>query len=145
MDNQSPCFCQRCAWLGVFSDTVDAACPKCSRGPVQKLLQKGIDGLREERRLLQKLSYARHLTHQQRVERIEQISDFLQRLQITAAAHVHCPRCCWASWGREARGGICPVCAASLCVAEYDYAAISQYVELHQDDLSPRDGLSGQS
>lgn len=147
MDSQSPCFCQRCAWLGVITDTVHAACPKCSKGPVQKLSQKGLDRLREERRLLPKLGYARHLTDAQRVDRIEQITAFLdrlQRLQITASAHVHCPRCCWASWGRHARSGMCPVCSGPLCVAEYDHAAISDYVERHLDDPSPREGLGPQ-
>lgn len=147
MDSQSPCFCQRCAWLGVFTDTLDAVCPKCSRGLVQKLSKKGLDGLREERRLLAKLGYALHLTEAQRAERIEQITAFLdrlQRLKTMASAHVHCPRCCWASWGREAQAGMCPVCSGPLCVAEYDHAAIAQYVDRHKDDPSPREGLSGE-
>ena len=61
-NDETPCKCPKCGWIGIFSDTdryvpTDAdfneqeprnVCPKCtSEVDVQALGQKGLDGLRQ--------------------------------------------------------------------------------------------------
>lgn len=89
MDRNTPCTCQRCGWLGTLHDShelqtdpVQQICPRCATETlVQKLGQKGLDGLRQEHRLLPKQSYAKHLSDGQRSERMAQIERFFKHIE----------------------------------------------------------------
>lgn len=88
MDFESPCQCQRCGWLGTIRDTHELLteptqniCPRCATETVvQRLRQKGLDGLREEYRLLPKMSYAKHLSNEERSERMVQLERFFEHI-----------------------------------------------------------------
>lgn len=88
MEQHDPCQCPRCSWLGTFHDThelqtdpVQNICPRCATETVvQRLRQKGLDGLREEYRLLPKMSYAKHLSNEERSERMVQLERFFEHI-----------------------------------------------------------------
>lgn len=75
-----PCQCPRCGWLGTLQDTNDL-CPHCAiKTVVQKLGHKGLDRLRQEYRLLPKISYAQTWTKEQREERMVQIDGLFKHI-----------------------------------------------------------------
>lgn len=84
----TPCQCPRCGWLGTLHDTHELqsdppqnVCPQCAtETAVQTLAQKGLDALREEHRLLPKMSYAKHLSAQERQERMAQLERFFEHI-----------------------------------------------------------------
>lgn len=89
MSLDTPCQCPRCGWLGTIHDTHELQteptqniCPRCATETVvQGLGQKGLDGLREEYQLLPKMSYARHLSNEERSERMRQIERFFEHIE----------------------------------------------------------------
>ncbi len=88
MEQHDPCQCPRCSWLGNFHDThelktdpVQNICPRCAtETAVQKLGQKGLDGLRNEFALLPKMSYGRNMTLEEKAERRAQIARFFKHI-----------------------------------------------------------------
>lgn len=89
MDIESPCFCQRCGWLGKLRDAHELQtdppkniCPRCTvETPVQALGQKGLDGLRREYELLPKLTYHEELTREQKAERRALLERFFKHIE----------------------------------------------------------------
>lgn len=89
MSLDTPCKCPRCGWLGTLHDShelqtdpVQSICPRCAiETVVQKLGQKGLDGLRDEYRLLPKMSYAKHLSSEERSERMAQLERFFEHIE----------------------------------------------------------------
>ena len=94
-NDETPCKCPKCGWIGIFSDTdryvpTDAdfneqeprnVCPKCtSEVDVQALGQKGLDGLRQEYRLLVKGSYQKEATLEARSERQRHLERFFEHI-----------------------------------------------------------------
>lgn len=94
-DDSGACQCPRCGWLGTFHDShelqtdpLQNICPLCATETVvQKLGQKGLDGLRQEYGLLTKISYARNLTQQEKMERREKIERFFAHIHQPIAGH----------------------------------------------------------
>lgn len=90
MDRNTPCQCPRCGWLGTLHDSqelqtdpVQNICPRCATETVvQKLGQKGIDGLRNEFELLPKMSYGRNMTLAEKDERRAQIARFFKHIEL---------------------------------------------------------------
>lgn len=94
-DDEMPCQCPRCGWLGTMHDTheyrptdsdfneLDAiyVCPRCAPEiEVQKLGQKGLDGLRQEYRLLFKGGYQKYATIEARNERQSHLERFFEHI-----------------------------------------------------------------
>ena len=94
-NDETPCKCPKCGWIGMFSDTdryvpTDAdfnelepcnVCPKCTNEvDVQALGQKGLDGLRQEYRLLLKGSYQQYATIEARNERQSHLERFFEHI-----------------------------------------------------------------
>lgn len=94
-NDETPCKCPKCGWLGMFSDTdryvpTDAdfneleprnVCPKCTNEVnVQALGQKGLDGLRQEHALLLKGSYQKDATTDDRIERQSHLERFFEHI-----------------------------------------------------------------
>ena len=92
-NDETPCKCPKCGWIGMFSDTdryapTDAdfneleprnVCPECTNEVnVQALGQKGLDGLRQEYRLLVKGSYLKAATVEARNERRSHLERFFE-------------------------------------------------------------------
>lgn len=97
-DDEKPCQCPRCGWLGTMHDTheysptdadfneLDAinVCPRCAPEiEVQTLGQKGLDALRQEHHLLLKGSYQKDATIEERNERQRYLERFFE--------HIHQP------------------------------------------------------
>ncbi len=86
MDIDSPCKCPRCGWLGTLHDAHKPSqqhiCPHCNpETQVQRLGQKGLDGLRTEHSLLPKMGYAPQLISKaERINRMEQIERFFEHI-----------------------------------------------------------------
>lgn len=94
-DDEIPCQCPRCGWLGTMHDTheyrptdadfneLDAiyVCPRCAPEiEVQKLGKKGLDGLRQEHTLLLKGSYQKDATTEARTERQSYLERFFEHI-----------------------------------------------------------------
>lgn len=90
MNADTPCQCPKCGWLGTLQDALEFqpgqgplqhVCPRCSDEiQVQQLGQKGLDGLRNEYRLLLKMGYQQHLTQSEKSERQSQIERFFEHI-----------------------------------------------------------------
>jgi hypothetical protein len=85
MDFEAPCTCQRCGWLGTLhdshelqTDTVQNICPHCATETVvQKLVQKGLDGLRSE---YHELVTRKAWDTAERTERMAKLERFFARI-----------------------------------------------------------------
>ena len=76
-DSNSPVCCPRCRWIGFFSEGL--VCPHCPDNVgLQKLGQKGLDGLRREHALLLKPGYQQ--PPEGRDERRAQLERFFEAL-----------------------------------------------------------------
>lgn len=90
MNAETPCQCQKCGWLGPLKDALESQpgnaltlniCPRCSdETEVQNLGQKGLDGLRNEYRLLSKVNYQQHLTQSEKSERQCYLERFFEHI-----------------------------------------------------------------
>ncbi len=88
MEQHAPCVCPRCGWLGTLHDMHELQttppqniCPRCTRETrVNKLGQKGLDGLRREYDLLVKMSYAKHLPPTEKFERRALLERFFEHI-----------------------------------------------------------------
>ena len=93
--NETPCRCPKCSWLGTYADTDKYLptdddfnelepcylCPKCiNEIDVQKIGQKGLDGLRQEYRSLLKGSCQKDATIEARGERQSHLERFFEHI-----------------------------------------------------------------
>jgi hypothetical protein len=88
IDRDDPCWCPRCGWLGTVHDAHEYrpdelqalnVCPRCAPEiEVQTLGQKGLDGLRQEYRLLLKTGYQ---YEGDKAERRAQLERFFEHIE----------------------------------------------------------------
>jgi len=92
-DDETPCQCPKCGWLGLIRDAEEfrsydqaplplrQVCPRCTHEvDVQKLGQKGLDGLRREHDLLLKLDFRGDLSPEAKAERRMYLEHFFEHI-----------------------------------------------------------------